>query len=478
MLKALRSRLARVIAPNSARRFDAASFGSRWSGTPHFGPIGPEVLTAAGPVRSRARYFYANNPWAASGIAALAVALVGAGIMPASKLQNADAKKQANTHFARWSRRADADGLTDFSGLQTAIATALAVDGESFVQIIPTTEGPKLRLIPAEMVDPAYTMELANGARIVAGVEFDATGRRVAYHVSPVRPTDTYSNYAQPVRVSADDMLHIFRPLGAGQVRGISWLAPVLLILGEFDQLSDAQLVGAKIAAMHAGFLVDTNGTATGNPYDGTQKGSVLENGLEPGTLKYVPPGFDIKFSTPQQASQLVEFGKVQLRAIAAGLGVPEHLMTGDLTGANYSSLRAGLVAFRQRVEQIQFNVLVPQLLQPVWERVISFGFLSGVLPVDAEASEMLEAEWYPPAQPWVDPMKDAQAEILLVSNGLKSRRQAVAAQGFSVDDLDAEIAADKKREESLGLSFGVQSPPAQNDSNNPNKQEPPTNDA
>ena len=37
---------------------------------------------------------------------------------------------------------------------------------------------------------------------------------------------------------------------------------------------------------------------------------------------------------------------------------------------------------------------------------------------------------------------------------GLTSRRQAVAEQGRDIDELDAEIAADRAREAGLGLDF------------------------
>lgn len=42
-----------------------------------------------------------------------------------------------------------------------------------------------------------------------------------------------------------------------------------------------------------------------------------------------------------------------------------------------------------------------------------------------------------------------------MISAGLTSRRRAVAAQGYSVDELDAEIVSDREREKALGLSFG-----------------------
>lgn len=434
----------------STRRFDAAGGGRRWDARPSFGAVGPEVLAAAGPVRERARYFVANNPWAVSGVNAYTTALIGAGIVPSSSHPDPETRRRLNAHFTAWATGADADGLTDWNGIQAAAVRGMIVDGESFLHLEWSANGLRLRLIPPEMVDAAHTVELGDGRRIVAGVEFDAYGRRVAYHVSQGRPTDLYATYAPAIRVPAEDVIHLFQPLGAGQVRGISWLAPVLLRLSELDQLEDALLVGTKVAAMHAGFLSDQNGAGTA--FEGDQVGSILETGLEPGTLKVLPSGYDIKFSAPQQAQQAIEFAQLQLRAVAAGLGVPEHLLTGDLRGANYSSLRAGLVAFRQRVEQIQFQTIVPQMLNRVWARVVNLAVLSGAVDTD----ENLGADWYPPPMPWVDPLKDAEATQAMLGSGLMSRRQAVAALGYDVEVLDAEIAADRERERTLGLTFGT----------------------
>ncbi|CAA2104956.1 hypothetical protein MBUL_02954 [Methylobacterium bullatum] len=446
-----RKLLSRIVgAPAQTRRFDAAGGGRRWDARPSFGAVGPETLAAAAPVRERSRYFAHNNSWAASGVAALVAAHVGAGITPSSSHPDPEIRRSLNQFFARWAAGADADGRTDFFGIQAAAVRGMVMDGESFLHFEWHDNSLRLRLIPAEMVDASHTVELGDGRRIIAGIEFDAHGRRVAYHVLQGRPTDLFASYAPPVRVDAADIVHLFQPMGAGQVRGISWLAPILLRLSELDQLEDALLVGTKVAAMHAGFLQDQNGA--GQAFEGDQLGSILETGLEPGTLKVLPSGYSIEFSAPQQAQQAIEFAKLQLRAVAAGLGVPEHLLTGDLSGANYSSLRAGLVAFRQRVEQVQYQTIIPQMLNPIWDRVVNLAALSG----EIDAEDNLGADWYPPPMPWVDPLKDAEATQAMLDSGLMSRRQAVAALGYDVEVLDAEIAADRERERALGLVFGA----------------------
>ena len=288
-------------------------------------------------------------------------------------------------------------------------------------------------------------------------MEFDAAGNRVAYHILRRRPTDLFAGYGQPIRLPAADVLHLFQPLAPGQVRGISWLATILARLHELDQLEDAHLIKQKISAMFAGFITDVNGTGGSQPFDGQQSGSLLVSGLEPGTLKVLPSGTDIKFAEPREATEAVEFLRLQLRAVAAGLGVPSHLLTGDLTQANYSSLRAGLVEFRSRVEAVQFGIVVHQLCRPIWERFVTMAVLTGAIEApdfETRIEDYLAAEWYPPAQAWVDPQKDAEAEAIAIATGLKSRRQSVAERGYDIEELDAEIAADRAREKALGLDF------------------------
>lgn len=72
---------------------------------------------------------------------------------------------------------------------------------------------------------------------------------------------------------------------------------------------------------------------------------------------------------------------KNHLRAIAAGLGLPYELVSGDLEGVTYSSIRAGLIEFRRRVEQLQHNVVVHLFCRPVWERFVRLAVLTAICP-------------------------------------------------------------------------------------------------
>lgn len=451
-----------------ARSLEAAGSGRRWSGAKAVSNWNAAIQSGNIPTRQRVRFYVLNNPWLNRAVDTLVINIVGAGIKPQS-LHPAEATRQAlHRQWNLWTDHADAAGTTDFYGLLALVARALVTDGEIFVWMRQQgRRGFELVLISADQVDASINRELAGGARIAAGIEFDTAGRRAGYHVMRQAPGEAWSLSLDTVRLPAADVLHVFAPISPGQVRGLSWAAPVLLRLHEIDQIEDAGLMRQKVAAMFAGFIHDPNSSA--GDFDGKQTGSVLEGGLEPGVLKVLPNGADIRFSEPAQVGDMIDFLKLQLRAVAAGMGVTYEQMTGDLSGVNYSSIRAGLLEFRRRIESIQHNVLVFQLCRPVWERFVMTAALTGIIPTAdffARRDDYLAVKWITPRVDWVDPLKDAQAEITAIGAGLMSRREAVAARGYDVEALDAEIAADVARAKRLGLTFtaGIKAKPAEND--------------
>lgn len=453
MFERIRSSLANLIspaAPTQVRRFDAAAGGRRASGIGHFGRIVPEVSAANVNIRSRARHLATNNAWIQNGVGNIVTGLVGPGITPVSRHPDAETRKTLVSIFNDWADVADPEGLSDFWGIQCDVARALVIDGECFTHRMMTPEGPRLRVIPAEMVDEALTRQLDDGRYVIQGIEFGSDGQRLAYHIFPVRPIDQFGTFSPAVRIPASEISHIFRPLAAGQVRGVSWLASVVLPASDLDQLIDALLVGTKVAAMHAGFLVDQNGTA-GVPYAGNEAGGILDSGIEPGTLKILPTGMDVRFNSPQQAKESAAFVKLNLRQLAAGLGIPTHMLDGDLSDANYSSLRAGLLPFRARCEQVQFGRIMPGFLRPLWREVITYHVLSGQLDApdfEANIRDYLAHEWLPAKPMQVDPAKDVEADVAEIEAGLASRRMKVAERGWDMDALDAEIATDPRNQQ------------------------------
>ena len=290
------------------------------------------ALVASGGPRllARSRELVVTNGYAANACEAFAANLVGDGIKPSSLITNAALRDQVQKLWLAWTDEADADGLTDFYGLQAMVAREMFVAGECFVRLRPRRAEDgllvplQLQLLQSEMLPFEKTETDPNGNRIRCGIEFDLIGRRVAYHFRRRHPGDsTDQRVAVPetVRVPAEEVLHIYRPIDAGQIRGLPHVAPAMVRLFLLDQYDDAELDRKKTAAMFAGFITKT---APEDPMMGEGEadldGAAIAS-LEPGTMQVLLPGEDVKFSSPADVGGGYEaFQYRTLLAVSASL--------------------------------------------------------------------------------------------------------------------------------------------------------------
>ena len=421
-------------------------------------------------LRAKSRDLVRRNAWAAAGVEAFVANCIGTGIKPQSLVADPAQREAIQRLWWDWCEFADANGLTDFYGLQALATRAMLEGGEAIIRLrwrrpedgLPVAL--QIQVLEAEHLPLAMNRELSNGNVIRAGIEFDRLGRRVAYHLYRSHPNDgglapmSGAGGGDTVRVPAEEVIHLFRPLRPGQIRGEPWLARALVKLNELDQYDDAELVRKKTAAMFAGFITRLTPEDSLLGEGSADANGVALAGLEPGTLQILEPGEDIKFSAPADVgSSYAEFMRQQFRAVAAAMGITYEMLTGDLTQVNYSSIRAGLLEFRRRCEAIQHGVIVHQLCRPIWRAWMDQAVLEGALALPGYSRRRREyqtVKWIPQGWQWVDPQKEFNALKLAIRAGLMSRSEAISAYGYDAEDVDREIAADNRRADELGIVF------------------------
>ncbi len=432
------------------------------------------LLASGEDLRIKSRDLVRRNAWAQAGIEAFVANAVGTGIKPQSLSTDDAFKADVQALWRDWTEEADAAGQTDFYGLQALACRAMLEGGECLIRLRPRRPEDglsvplQLQLLEAEHLPMTLNVDLPSGNVVRSGIEFDNLGRRVAYHLYRSHPDDgrlapmSGQGGLDTVRVDASEVIHLFRVLRPGQIRGEPWLSRALVKLNELDQYDDAELVRKKTAAMFAGFVTrqspEDNLMGEGLP----DETGISLVGLEPGTLQILEPGEDIKFSDPADVGgSYGEFLRTQFRAVAAALGITYEQLTGDLTGVNYSSIRAGLLEFRRRCEMVQHSVLVHQMCRPVWAAWMKQAVLSGALIAPgfarggaARRRQYLRAKWVPQGWQWVDPEKEFKAMLVAIRAGLMSRSEAISTFGYDAEDTDREIAADNARADALGLIF------------------------
>jgi lambda family phage portal protein len=238
----------------------------------------------------------------------------------------------------------------------------------------------------------------------------------------------------------------------------VSRFAAGIVKLFLLDQYDDAELDRKKVAAMHALFITKPAPAEPLDAAEGRDENDERTIDLQPGQITMLEPGEEVQTSAPADSGQTYEpFQYRTLLQVSAALGVPYAYLSNDMLKANYSNSRLALLEFRRRIEAYQHAVMVWQMCRQVWARWMDTAVLAGALDLPAYGErrrEHLACGWLPPKWDWVDPLKDARAEIEQIDAGLKSRTQALAERGYDAEQVDAEIAADKAREQSLGLNF------------------------
>ena len=430
------------------------------------------LIAASGPdITARARWLVRNNGYAANAVESWAANTVGDGIKPISKIGDAKKKEELQRLWLAWTDEADAEGLTDFYGLQRRAAREVFIAGEVFfrIRMRRASDGMsvplQLQMLPAEMLPLEQTGLAANGNAIRQGIEFDRIGRRVAYHFLRRHPGDSTDPglVGDIVRVPATEVIHVIDPVEGGQLRGVSKLAPAIVKLFLLDQYDDAELDRKKVAAMYAMFVTSPAPENPLAPDDEDGPGGVE---ISPGQIVRLDPGEDVTIGQPADSGGTYEpFQYRTLLQISAALGIPYPYIANDMVKGNFSNSRLALIEFRRRVSAWQHSVMVWQLCRPVYARWMDAAVLSGALTLprfEANRSQLLAADWLPTKWDWVDPLKDANAEIAQIEAGLKSRTQAIAERGYDAEQVDRDIAAERARERALGLDFRRPGSPAQ----------------
>jgi lambda family phage portal protein len=409
---------------------------------------------AVRPIRNYTRDLVRNNPWAKKAANQIPAHMVGTGVMPRASSGAEVTRRRAMNAWTEWAAATDVEGLSGFGAQQHLIARTIVESGEALLLWVPTPSAPGgwvTHVLEPDYLDETYFGVTETGNRIYGGIELDERGVRIAYHLYEHHPGDwvpIVAQYRKRVRVPAAFVDHIFHRVRPGQLRGIPWFAASILGLRDLGDYMEAERWRKKIAAALAAFVKTPLAPAQSSlgqvtsqtAADGTTQG--IER-IAPGTIKRLRPGEEVTFSQPPADAGVDSYMRWELFAICAGLGLPYAELTGDLSNANYSSMRLGKIEFWTLLDTWQQHMIQPLLLSRAWTRVQATAGVPG-----------MGCEWSFPKRTWIDPAKEIDAEIRAIRAGLMSQPDAIAARGDDWRQILMEQKQWKDAADAQGLIF------------------------
>jgi lambda family phage portal protein len=452
----LRRLAARVRREALVAGYEGAKLGRRTAGWLSSGnSANAELTTDLIRLRERSRELIRNNHFARKAQLEWCAKTIGAGILP--RWSKSEAAANA---WAQWSSECSSDGLPHFEALQWLVAGAWFESGEVLVRRRGRRPGDgftvplQLQVMESDYVDSTKNGQM-EGGYAVQGIQFDLLGRRTGYWLYSQHPGDAFLAGSfragmQSKLVPAEDVIHVYEALRPSQARGVPRLAAVMLAMRDIDDWEDAELVRKKTEACLAAFVTSPEGEALALTSQTTDAAGNTVEAFEPGMITRLKPGEDVKLNQPAAAGGYADYKRARVRDLAAGIGMPYEILTGDLSQVNYSSYRAGLLSFKAVVEAAQWSILIPLLCDRVMRWWAEAADLAGLVPM----KEALSAEWSPPAFELLDREAEAKADALQLQAGTMTWPQAVARQGFDPEKQLAEVEKYSERLRRAGVTF------------------------
>lgn len=467
---ALRRMKARIWLEQAKRVYDAAK-GSSYRVGPTDRRSADAVMEHAGTrMRQWARHLDENHDLSIGVLDVLVNNVVGTGIAiePMVRDNAGDPAEAVNAGIRRllkeWAARPEVTGELPFGEAQRLLCRAWLRDGEALVQHVLGSRFRHYSEVPysIELVEAdLMPFEPVTGrADVIHGVQKNAWGQPLGYWLYKKHPGN--AALGRPLslsprdlrRVPAENMIHLKFTRRFRQTRGVSIFHGVITRLADLKDYEESERIAARVAASLTAFIkkgTDFSGeaaAATGDRSFEMKAGYIFDNlreGEDVGTIKSERPN-----------PGLGDFVKANQRGLAAGTGTAYSAVAKDYDGT-YSAQRQEMVEQQAAYGKLQ-DYFIAIFVRRIYREFLTAAVAAGLVDIrrGVDPATLFDADMRPPGMPWIDPKKEAEADILGINARLTSRTQVIRKRGGDPDVVEQQIIEERERDRKNG--FG---PPA-----------------
>lgn len=315
---------------------------------------------------------------------------------------------------------------------------------------------------------------------VTAGVKKNELGAPVSYYVSRFHPgmyrLQQERKWDEVARFGAEtgllNVIHLFKPERPGQTRGISWLAPIVELIHQLTEYTEAEIMAAVVSSMFTVFIKSESGTLADNVADlGDETGATtsdkdykIGNGLVIG----MKPDEDIQIANPGRPNPAFDpFIQAIMEQIGTALNIPKEILTKHFRSSYTAARGAFMEAWKFFTSERKW--FARMYCQPVYEswlyeavsinRIPAPGFFNDPMVREAYSG----TEWTGPPRGMIDEKKEIEAANLRVAGGYNTlETEAAMMTGADAKAIHAQRVKEKQRrvegglEEPIGASASV----------------------
>lgn len=432
-----------------------------------------------------------DNPYAAGIKDTFAVTVIGPGLIPQpeidAKALGIDKKEarairaQQRAIWRKWSPWADAGGRMTIGGIQFLIECNNIQYGEHIILPRMINKPGRPYALACQVISPQRLdtpTDKHNDGNIRYGVELDRDGAPKAYWIKKTTIgtskrylPDTAVNFERIPAMNGHrrQVIHQFINDDAEQIRGMPKFAPALKFFNDLNDLLDSELVSSIVTAAFSMFIELTGGqdpfNLAGNMPGWNDYGTNRNTGASDKTVRYqeLIPGAIYygnegekphAISADRPGTTFDPFTKIILKAIASAIGIPHVALFKDNDKVSFAGWR-GAVLEAWRTYMFRRTYIGQNTMTPIRAMLLEEAYLRRELKVSDFYTNMeayTAASWrgYPKGD--IEPVKAAQADVLLNKNLMKTLEEIAAERGTAVEALIEQLAEEQQMKDEAGL--------------------------
>jgi lambda family phage portal protein len=409
------------------------------------------------PLREQARFLENNYDIARGILNCAANNVIGShiGAEPKVKTKKRQDAEKENERILElwedWCRHPETTGEYDMDALCQMAFKSMFRDGECFAKhLMGNVSGLRHNSIvqySLEMLEAEYCpVDLEDeNKRLIQGIQRNKWGQPTAFYFHDKHPRDGFRFSETAKATNAEIVSHIKAVTRFRQSRGVSQFAPIFTRLYDVKDYEESERIAARLSAAMSIAFVNTNEqthdweSSGERYYEGFQPGMVYDD-LEPGVKPEV-------IESKRPSSLAMPFRDGMLRATASGAGVSYSTIAKDYSGT-FSSQRQELVESYQSYKVMRSR-FISMFVRPTYERFVDMCLLQGLIKPSRNVNpETLKDVHFEGSQmPWIDPKKEADANISLVQAKLKTRTQVLREMGLNPQQVEQQLKKEAENE-------------------------------
>jgi lambda family phage portal protein len=406
----------------------------------------------------QSRDFMRNNAIYSGMVEQMVTRTVGNGFKLQVKARSKGQADKIEKLWADWFRRPEIRGISSGAEVARMIMRELVVCGD--VAALKLNKS-LIQLFEAEQI-------AGGGKQYKQGIARDDMGRPSSFALAKYN-TRGVIDKRSPTKINAKDVVYLTQPLRPSQIRGVPACQAAFPMLHRINDVCDSEAISWQMLSRLA--IAINRKDAAIQAYEESREDPVKDDSeldgdlatrlseLDYALIYHAEPGEEVKgIERNIPGVNFSESLRMFLRLLGLPLGLPLELILLDWTRSNYSQSRAVLEQAYENFRQWQEKIR-DFFFQPLFEwRLAAWRSNTAI----GKAGKV-EATWITPTWPWIDQVKETEAQAEKVERGFTTHAAVCKALNSDRDDVvagrEAEIRDAIERAKKIEADTGVAVP-------------------